>query len=107
MTTASKTNYSVIWKYKVKYDSTDQFEFEYGPNGTWNKLFSQSKNYKGSFLHKSEDDSQTYILIDTWVSKQAYEDFINENQKVYNEISAGFEILYLTEKKVGSFNLVS
>lgn len=104
MTTALK--YSVIWKYKVKPDSLEHFEFEYGPNGTWNKLFVQSENYGGSFLYKSDEDPQTYMLIDTWVSKHAYEDFINENQKVYSEISAGFENLYLTEEKVGSFNLV-
>lgn len=98
--------YAVVWKYKIKSKNKGKFEFEYGRNGTWAKLFAKSENYQGSFLYKSEDEVDTYILMDTWINKQSYADFIKMNQQKYNEISSGFEYLYLIEEKTGSFNSV-
>ena len=95
--------YSILWKYKLEPEHKEKFEFEYGRNGTWAKLFAKSENYQGSFLYESEDEVDTYILIDTWINKQAYEDFIKMNQEKYNKISSGFEYLYSTEEKTGSF----
>lgn len=51
-------------------EKKDNFEYEYGSRGTWYKLFSESKNYRGSFLHKSEEEKDAYILVDTWTEKQ-------------------------------------
>jgi len=48
----------------------------------------------------------TYLLIDTWNSKQAYEDFKKLKQDAYNELSSKFEYLYDTEEKIGSYDLV-
>ncbi len=104
--TQRASHYSVIWKYKVKLENIKIFEHEYGFEGTWFKLFSESKEYKGSFLHKSETEPNTYLLIDTWTSKQAYEDFKKLKQDAYNELSSKFEYLYDTEEKIGSYDLV-
>lgn len=98
--------YTVIWKYKINPEHKETFEFEYGRNGTWAKLFAKSEYYKGSLLYKSKDEIDMYILLDTWINKQTYEDFKKMNQEKYNEISSGFEYLYLTEEKTGSFNSV-
>lgn len=106
MTTDLNPIYSVIWKYKIKPENKEKFEFEYGGNGTWSKLFTKSESYRGSFLHKSEDEVDTYLLIDTWINKQTYEDFKKKNQATYNQISTGFEYFYRTEEKIGSFNPV-
>ncbi len=104
--TNTHCNYSIIWKYKIKPESKEKFEREYGPRGTWFKLFSQSINYAGSFLNKSEEEADTYILIDTWTDKKSYEDFKEKNREVYDRLSAQFENLYEREEKVGSFDLV-
>jgi quinol monooxygenase YgiN len=95
--------YLVIWKYKVKHESANAFEHEYGSGGTWYKLFSKSEKYKGSFLHKSEEEERVYILIDTWTDKKSYEDFKEKNREIYNELSAKFENLYESEERIGSF----
>lgn len=106
MTMKNTKMYTVIWKYKIKPENKEKFEFEYGRNGTWAKLFAKSKNYRGSLLYKSEDEVDTYILMDTWINKQSYEDFIETNKEKYNKTSAGFEYLYLSEEKTESFNAV-
>jgi hypothetical protein len=106
MTTDLNKVYAVIWKYKIKSENKEKFEFEYGRNGTWANLFAKSKNHQGSFLYKNEDEVDMYMLMDTWINKQAYEDFKKMNQEKYNRISSGFEYLYLTEEKIGSFNSI-
>lgn len=98
-------NYSIIWKYKIKPENKEKFEHEYGPKGTWFKLFSESSSYSGSFLNRNEEDN-TYILVDTWMDKNSYEDFKQKNREVYDRLSAQFENLYEREEKVGSFDLV-
>lgn len=99
--------YSIIWRYKIKKGSDKEFEFEYGKEGAWSNLFKNSNNYLGSFLHKSLDMNQMYLLIDTWTSEQSYKDFINLNGSVYNSLSSRFEKLYDSEEKIGAFNAIN
>jgi hypothetical protein len=101
--TASKDEYIIVWKYNVKRDYISQFEKEYGTNGTWMKLFEASTDYHGSFLHKSDDEENTYLLIDHWTSKETYEKFKEKNRSKYDSLSIKFEPLYEQEKKIGSF----
>lgn len=75
-------------------------------HGAWSKLFRNSDNYTGSFLHKSLDMNQTYVLIDTWTDEQSYKNFKNANKRVYEDLSSEFEKLYETEEKIGAFNTV-
>lgn len=95
--------YTVIWKYVVQDSTRRTFEQEYGTNGTWYKLFSKSPNYRGSVLHRSDEHPDTYILIDKWTSKEAYEAFKKSNAEVYGSLSKKFEGLYTEETKIGGF----
>jgi heme-degrading monooxygenase HmoA len=101
-----KSTYSIIWKYRIKPEHREVFEREYGSSGTWARLFNQSPHYQGSYLHQSEEEIDTYILIDTWVSKQTYEDFKESNARRYNELSDQFASLYHTEENLGNYNAV-
>lgn len=101
-----EANYSVIWKYKIKPESKEKFEYEYGPHGAWFMLFNKSRSYSGSYLYKNEEEKNTYVLIDTWADKQSYEDFKKINAEAYTSLSAQFESLYETEEKIGSFNSI-
>lgn len=99
--------YSIVWKYLINEKTQVEFESEYGKGGTWTKLFMNSDNYSGSFLHKSFDMKRTYLLIDTWTDKQSYENFKNANSNVYQSLSFEFEKLYETEEKIGEFNSIN
>ena len=99
--------YSVVWKYVVEKKNQPKFEKEYGDHGTWTKLFRNSKNYVGSFLKKSIEINDTYLLTDTWTEKKQYEIFKKENQKIYEELSSEFEILYKKAEKIGEFKSVN
>ncbi len=92
--------YSLIWRYKIKPDKRERFEFEYGLNGSWARLFNESKKYKGSLLLKSTEEVNTYTLIDTWTDIEAYKTFLKENDQEYNKLSVQFESLYEIEMKM-------
>lgn len=98
--------YSVVWRYKVKPENREKFEFEYGSRGSWYRLFSESKGYTGSFLHISEDEPGTYLLVDSWTDQQSYEEFKRSHAEMYDEMSRKFETLYESEERIGAFSRV-
>ncbi len=99
-------SYSVIWRYKIREGEKKKFEQEYGKNGTWCQLFSKSNDCLGSLLYKSEDETNTYILIDTWTDRQSYENFLKINSEIYNNLSSNFEDIYESEERIGSFRSI-
>ncbi len=98
--------YSIVWKYEVTQKNQLRFETEYGKKGSWAKLFQDSDNYLGSFLHKSQDTNDIYLLIDTWTDERSYENFKHANREAYDKFCYKFEKLYESEEKIGLFNLV-
>ena len=100
------SRYLIVWKYKVKPEYKEIFEIEYGVAGAWNSLFIKSKSYKGSFLHLSEMDIDTYLLIDTWTSKALFEKFVKSSSQDYQKLSSKFEFIYESEEKIGMFTSV-
>ena len=100
-------DYSIGWKYKIKPESRDRFEYEYGGSGSWSRLFMESKDYKGSFLHKSEEGKDTYMLVDIWTDRQSYEDFKTIHALRYNQLSSQFESLYQSEERIGAFSRIT
>lgn len=98
--------YSIIWKYTIKPENKERFELQYGPSGIWAKLFSESKQFLGSYMHRNTDIPDTYLIIDTWDSKESYDDFAQRNADIYSELSEKFKSIYLSEEKMGNFSLV-
>lgn len=92
--------YLIVWKYAILPEARATFEREYGKEGSWNSLFSESRHFKGSDLYKSEEEPDSYLLIDHWTDQKLYEDFKKVNAGRYSRLSAGFEKLYVTEEKV-------
>jgi hypothetical protein len=100
-------DYSIVWKYIIKPESRDRFEYEYGRSGSWYRLFSESKDYSGSFLHQSEEEKDTYLLVDIWTDQQSYEDFKTIHAHRYNQLSSQFETLYQSEERIGAFSRIA
>jgi len=98
--------FTILWKYKVKPEYRHVFEQEYGPDGTWAKLFSESEGYQGSYLQRSEEEPSTYLLLDTWADKAAYLGFLQRQEKHYREQSTAFEYLYELEELLGTYTSV-
>ena len=63
----------IVWEYQVKAEHAAQFERVYAGNGSWAKLFQQSRGYLGTELLVDESQMHRYITIDRWTSAQDYE----------------------------------
>lgn len=74
--------YAVVWKYRIEPTYRKEFEHEYGSTGSWYSLFRASVHYKGSALHKSDNEPNVYLLIDRWLDKTSYEAFKNETGRL-------------------------
>ena len=96
--------YSIVWKYKIKPEFKEKFEFEYGNKGKWAKFFRASESYQGSTLHSSIDDPNTYLLIDQWSSREDYDSFLQVHEAKYQEMSLTMAHLYELEEKIGEFS---
>lgn len=96
--------YCLAWKYKVPSNQA-KFEEEYGRNGSWFKFFESSEDYLGTELMK-HTDGKTYILIDKWMSKADYQDFIDENKADYDQLNEKNKALYEEEEEMGEFDLL-
>ncbi len=96
--------YCLAWKYNVPSNQA-KFEEEYGRNGSWFKFFESSDDYLGSELMKHAD-GKTYILIDKWMSKADYQDFLDENKADYDQLNEKNSALYDGEESMGEFDLL-
>ncbi len=97
--------FTIIWKYRVIKEQCQLFEANYGPAGPWHKLFSQDPNYIGTDLHISTQNEGEYLLIDKWKSESAYQQFLKKFEFQYTSLSHSLEMLYLSEEKVGEYEL--
>jgi heme-degrading monooxygenase HmoA len=94
----------VIWEYKVKSGSEEEFETSYGSKGDWAKFFGSSKDYLGTELVKRIEAIGSYATIDRWDSEKAYVDFLEKHKDRYCELDDRFAALTESETKIGSFN---
>lgn len=91
----------IIWKYKIKYEHIIDFERLYGEEGDWVKLFNKYDDYIKTELLKDCSDTESYITIDYWKSKEAYQNFKRTAAAPTNEIDKLGEKLTLQETYLG------
>ena len=82
-----------------------KFEEEYSRNGSWFKFFESSEDYLGSELMKNSD-GKNYVVIDKWMSKADYQDFLDENKAEYDQLNEKCKSLYDEEEEMGEFDLL-
>jgi hypothetical protein len=95
--------YVIVWKYKVKPACSERFEHEYGKQGSWSVFFGDSDKYIGSFLCKSDEEPEVYLLVDKWKDQISYNDFMRIKSAIYEQLNRQFESLYESEEKIGDF----
>lgn len=81
------------------------FEKEYGRNGSWFKFFEPCDDYLGHDLLKNTDGA-SYTLIDRWISKEDYENFLKSNKADYDQLNDKCKEIYSSETQIGTFDLI-
>lgn len=97
--------YCILWKYDVDSSNQSAFEQDYGRNGSWFKFFEPCDEYLGHDLLKNTD-GKSYTLVDRWMSKEDYENFLSEHKAEYDQLNEKFSSLYTAETQMGTFDLI-
>ncbi len=97
--------YQLVWHYECSPDQKDQFEEAYRRNGTWFHFYEKSDDYLGQELIKKTDKND-YLVVDNWISKEAYESFIANNKTEYDQLNLQCASLYAKEEFLGFYETV-
>jgi len=95
-----------LWEFEVKPGCEKRFLKVYGPEGDWAKLFRKDANYQETRLLHDLNRPATYLTLDFWTSRQAYEHFVASHAVEYKRLDAAGEGLTLRERKVGWYERV-
>ena len=87
-----------LWEFEVKSGCEELFERAYGPGGDWVELFRRDRRYRGTRLLRDVAQKRVYVTIDMWTSRQAYEEFRENNLAEYARIDRRSEDLTAGEK---------
>ncbi len=95
----------IVWQFKAAMGCSAEFEAQYGPAGAWVRLFEQSAGYCGTVLLRGEGGD--YLTIDTWDSRESFDEFKATHEREYNELDRRCEKLTESERFIGVFAAVS
>jgi hypothetical protein len=90
-----------IWRFTTS--DRAQFETHYGPNGTWARFFRSDSAYVRTDLLT---DGQTYLTLDWWTSRAAYDAFRQSHGAEYARIDRICEAVTATEEQLGHYEEV-
>jgi heme-degrading monooxygenase HmoA len=95
-----------LWEFEVKPGRIKRFLRVYGPEGDWAKLFRKDANYQETRLLHDLNRPATYLILDFWASRQAYEAFMAAHATEYGRLDAVGGELTLKERKIAWFEQV-
>lgn len=93
-----------LWEYVVTSRHQEDFEREYGPNGSWAALFSRSPGYQGTTLLRDNTNPERFLTIDRWDSERAHYDFVESRRAEFEAIDTRCEELTESESLIGRFH---
>ena len=67
--------YRIVWEFEAEPGQVAEFEREYGPGGSWARLFGQGEGYVGTELFRSVGRPARFVTVDRWTTRAAYEAF--------------------------------
>lgn len=100
----SQAGFIIVWEFRIQSAKRRAFERAYGPEGDWAKFFRKAKAYLGTELIQDTQQPDRYLTIDYWKSRKHYEDFKEQNRKMYQLIDVRCEALTSAEFEIGQFN---
>lgn len=95
--------FTTVWEYEVPDARRAEFEAVYGVGGEWVKLFRQAPGFRETVLLRSVASPPTYVTLDRWSSRAAYEEFRIVHAAAYAALDAAAAGLTLVERHLGTF----
>lgn len=93
-----------VWEFYVSSQNCAQFEKEYGPEGSWARLFQGASGYLETKLLRDTSNPLRYVTIDRWDSAAAHESFRSRYSSQYNDLDRLCEGFTTRENFLGQFS---
>lgn len=78
--------FTTVWEYEVGPDRRSEFIEVYGATGAWVALFRRAPGYRETVLLQDVARPERFITLDRWVSREAYEEFLESLQSAYQAL---------------------
>ena len=95
--------FTTIWEYEVPEARRADFEATYGPEGEWVQLFRRAAGFRETVLLRDVSSPASYVTLDRWVSRAAYEEFRIIHAAAYAALDESTTGLTLAERHLGTF----
>ena len=76
-----------VWRYDVPTDRREEFEREYGPSGSWARLFAASPGFVATTLYADVESPTSYLTVDRFVDDDAWQRFRADHGGAYRELA--------------------
>jgi len=96
-------SYVYLWRFVVRPRSEAAFEAAYGLEGDWIRLFRQADGYLGTELLRDQARPRTYVTVDRWSSREAWETFRAARAADWEAIDERCRALTEREEEIGRF----
>ena len=80
----------ITWRFQVKPDRVEEFRTEYGPDGSWVRLFRLGDGYVKTDLLPSKTNPFEFTTVDYWTSQEAFDTFKAAHREEYKRLDQTF-----------------
>ncbi|MHB1044680.1 MAG: antibiotic biosynthesis monooxygenase family protein [Thermoanaerobaculia bacterium] len=95
--------YVYIWEFEVQAGKKAEFLRNYGPDGTWSRLFRRAEGYLETILLEDQRLPGRYLTVDRWASNEAHDAFLREHRADYEKVDRECEVLATAERSLGAY----
>jgi hypothetical protein len=89
-----------VWRYEVATDVREEFEREYGPGGSWARLFAASPGFVATSLYVEVGSPASYLTVDRFADDQAWQQFRSEHDTAYQELGERLGHLTIAQEEL-------
>jgi hypothetical protein len=93
----------VLWEFQVSLQNCAEFEKAYKADGIWAQLFGRDSAYVKTILVRHSERKGSYLTIDVWKNREAYQQFKHRFAAEYAKIDEDCEALTDSERLIGIF----
>ncbi len=95
--------HEIVWEYEVRAEHAAAFEELYGAEGDWARLFRRAEGYVETRLYRDTARPTLYLTIDRWLSRAAFEAFVQTAGSAYAALDRRGDALTVRERRLGAF----
>jgi quinol monooxygenase YgiN len=99
--------YAYVWEFIVSPEHVGAFERTYGASGEWVQLFRRGSGYLRSELYRDRSQSNRFITIDYWDSKEAWDSFRTRFHEEFEALDASCAAWTTSEVEIGRFEPIA